>query len=583
MNSTKPRGTARIANRRMWNVSISGIEGRDATARQRLSLPGARCILPLLLLLILPTLAEAQFNYTVENRAVTIMRYTGSGGDVLIPGTIDGMPVTGIGYAVFRDYTNLTSVTIPVSVTSIWQGAFWGCTSLTAITVDVLNPAYSSLDGVLFDRDQTTLIQCPGGRAGSYAIPDSVTRILPGAFSDCTGLTSVTIPNSVTSIEGSSAAYCGAFSRCSGLTSVTIGNSVTSIGYYAFSDCTGLISITIPDSVTSIGGRAFSGCTGLTSVTIGHNVTSIGGSAFSGCNGLTTITIPDSVTSIGRYAFSGCTGLTSITIPDSVISIGEEAFSGCTGLTTVTIGNGVTDINRSAFSGCAGLTAITVDPLNPAYSDLEAVLFNKTQTELIQFPASKSGIYTVPDSVTSIGGRAFSGCTGLTSVTIPESVTRIWGSAFSGCTSLTTVTIPTSVTSIEYGIFSGCTGLTSVTIPTSVTLIRDWAFSGCTGEIGKVYSIEYVTDLTDPAESDWRCLEYLQLPASPYLWADKSAPATGKRFYRAVAMEAPTNMVFIPPGTFRMGSPTNEVDRYDWEGPQTDVIISRGFGWGSMR
>ena len=83
------------------------------------------------------------------------------------------------------------------------------------------------------------------------------------------------------------------------------------------------------------------------------------------------------------------------------------------------------------------------------------------------------------------------------------------------------------------------------------------------GEIEKIYSIEYVTDLTDPAESDWRCLEYLQLPASPYLWADKSAPATGKRFYRAVAMEAPTNMVFIPPGTFRMGSPTNEVDRYD--------------------
>ncbi|MCL4178672.1 MAG: formylglycine-generating enzyme family protein [Verrucomicrobia bacterium] len=89
-----------------------------------------------------------------------------------------------------------------------------------------------------------------------------------------------------------------------------------------------------------------------------------------------------------------------------------------------------------------------------------------------------------------------------------------------------------------------------------------------------------MTDLTNPAESDWRCLEYLQLPASPYLWADKSATATGKRFYRGVAMEVPTNMVFIPPGTFRMGSPTNEVDRFDVEGPQTDVIISRGFWMG---
>ena len=110
--------------------------------------------------------------------------------------------------------------------------------------------------------------------------------------------------------------------------------------------------------------------------------------------------------------------------------------------------------------------------------------------------------------------------------------------------------------------------------------VQTYAGLTVTGEIGKVYSIEYVTDLTDPAESDWRCLEYLQLPASPYLWADKSAPATGRRFYRAVAMEAPPNMVFIPPGTFRMGSPTNEVDRYDNEGPQMDVIISRGFWMG---
>ena len=100
------------------------------------------------------------------------------------------------------------------------------------------------------------------------------------------------------------------------------------------------------------------------------------------------------------------------------------------------------------------------------------------------------------------------------------------------------------------------------------------------GEIGKVYSIEYVMNLTEPTESDWRCLEYLQLPVSPYLWADKSAPATGKRFYRAVALEPPANMVFIPPGTFRMGSPVDEEGRWEGEGPQTDVIVSRGFWMG---
>jgi formylglycine-generating enzyme required for sulfatase activity len=102
-----------------------------------------------------------------------------------------------------------------------------------------------------------------------------------------------------------------------------------------------------------------------------------------------------------------------------------------------------------------------------------------------------------------------------------------------------------------------------------------------TGAVGTVYSVEYVTDLAQTNNaSAWRCLEFLQPPASPYLWADKSAPATGRRFYRAVQTEAPTNMVFIPPGTFRMGSPTNEVDRRDNEGPQTAVTISRGFWMG---
>ena len=180
----------------------------------------------------------------------------------------------------------------------------------------------------------------------------SVTSIVDGAFYECSSLTSVTIPNSVTSIE------TWAFMYCSGLMSVTIGNSVTSIGIQAFYDCSGLTSVTIPNSVTSIGSSAFEGCSGLTSVTIPNSVTSIGSVAFSGCSGLTSVTIPNSVTSIGSSAFSGCSGLTSVTIPNSVKSIGEHAFYGCSALTSIYIPESVTRISQEAFYDCSRITRI---------------------------------------------------------------------------------------------------------------------------------------------------------------------------------------------------------------------------------
>ena len=209
------------------------------------------------------------------------------------------------------------------------------------------------------EHDVTIINEYNGGHfhcadLTSISLPNSVTEIGRQAFSGCTGLSSITIPNLVTKID------YRAFSGCTGLTSISLPNSVTWIDDRAFEGCTGLTSIKIPDSVTRIDYRTFYGCTGLTSVTIPNSVTWIDKEAFSGCTGLTSISLPNSVTSIGRQAFSGCTGLTSVTIGNSVTWIEDRAFEGCTGLTSVTIGNSVTLIGQEAFSGCTGLTSITI-------------------------------------------------------------------------------------------------------------------------------------------------------------------------------------------------------------------------------
>ena len=439
--------------------------------------------------------------------------------------------VVSIGDYAFYGCSGLTSVTIPGSVTSIGNSAFSGCSGLTAISLPFVgdkphtaSDLYQYPFGYIFGTSSytggTATTQYYYGNSTSsttyttYYIPSTLKSVtitgssyIPyGAFYDCSGLMSVTIPDGVTSIGRS------AFSDCSGLTSVTIPDSVTSIGDYAFSRCTGLTSVTIGSGVTSIGSEAFKNCSSLTtlrldcprisnwfsgiktitSLTIGSGVMEIGNSAFSGCSGLTSVTIPNSVTSIGDYAFRNCYRLTSVTIPNSVTSIGSYAFEYCSGLTSVTIGGGVTSIGNSAFSGCTRLTSVTIG--SGVTSIGYRAFFECTGLTSVTIPDSVTSIgnyafngctgltsITIPDSVTSVGDYAFSGCSGLTSVTIPNSVTSIGVSAFSGCSGLTSVTIGSGVTSIGEGAFSDCSGLTSLTIPDSVTSIGGGAFSGCSG------------------------------------------------------------------------------------------------------
>jgi hypothetical protein len=500
-------------------------------------------LLPLLLLLLAPpALAQAQFNYTTNNGAITITGYTGPGGEVIIPSTINDLPVTGIETNAFFYCLSLTSVTIPDSVTdlgasafeqcfaltnvsmgssitriengtfdqctslasialpnrltsvgdyafgwccslksvtipssviSIGEGAFFGCASLTGITiprsvtniqdyafcdctslvaiaVDALNPAYQSVSGILFDNTQIRLIQYPAGSAvTNYMITNSVTTIAAGAFRSCSNLSSVTIPNSMASIGD------GAFLYCTGLPDLMIPNSVTSIGDYVFSFCRGLISVTISDKLASIGMYAFAECSSLTSVTIPNSVTSIAQYAFSDCASLSNVVIGNSVTDIGYEAFAACSNLTSVTIPSSVTNLGGYAFA-ANGLTSVKIPASVTNIGSRAFGFNSSLTEITVDALNPAYSSVGGVLFDKAQTTLIECPGGKAvTTYSILNGVTNIGEAAFNDCVRLTNVTIPISVTSIADYAFYHCANLSGVYCQGNAPSIDSDVFDG--------------------------------------------------------------------------------------------------------------------------------
>ena len=375
---------------------------------------------------------QAQFDYVTDKDTISVTGYSGSESDVAIPSTINGLPVTSIWRWAFVNRASLRSVTIPDSVTSVVVKAFSGCTSLTAITVDPLNSFLSSVDGVLFDKSQNTLIECPVGKAGSYIVPNSVTSIIDEAFADCINLNTITIPNSVTSIEAH------AFARCSSLTAITVDPLnlfYSSMDGVLFDKSqTRLIecprgkagSYIVPNGVTSIGRAAFKSCTSLASIAIANSVITIEDEAFASCTSLTKVLIPASVTSIGKRAFAACTSLTNVMIPNSVISIGDWAFLECTRLTSIAIANSVISIGDGAFHDCTSLTKVTI-----------------------------------PNSIISIGDGVFSSCTSLTKLTIPNSVTSIGVNAFFSCTSLTNVTIPNSITSIGDGAFYYCTSLTT--------------------------------------------------------------------------------------------------------------------------
>ena len=317
--------------------------------------------------------SKNDFEYRVLNDdTIEITKYTGNGGNVVIPSTIDGKKVTGF-FTAFSGCENITSITIPNSVENIWWYAFSGCTNLTSIT-----------------------------------LPNSITNIGSGAFAGCSKLTDIIIPDSVTHLEK------GAFMWCTNLTNVIISGRITSIEDDTFNECTNLKSIIIPNNVESIGARAFYLCENLANITMSDSIKSIGEFAFVGCRNLTNLTIPNSIVSIEDGTFTGCTGLTSVSIPKNVTKIYSSAFSQCTNLSSIYV-----DKNNKEFSSENGVL------FNKTKTDLLLYPIGNTRTE-----------YDIPNGIMIIRNQAFQDCSNLKNITIPNSVISIRKYAFNKCTVL---------------------------------------------------------------------------------------------------------------------------------------------------
>ena len=399
--------------------------------------------------------------------------------------------VSSIGAYCFYNNTAITQVTMPAGVKSIGSNAFGSCSGITKVVAKDLAAwcEISFADSTANPLYKGASLYQSSSKITKLTIPSGATVISDYAFYNAGGITSVSVPDTVTRIGSH------AFDSCESIAGITLSNSVTQIGDYAFYFCSGLTSLTVPGSVKTVGFNAFNSCTALTSVVLEDGVQEIGQYAFSGCTKLTSATIPGSVRMVGAYAFSGCTSLAELSLGNGIEILGAYAFNGCSALTSVSIPASITNIGGSAFYNCTGLTGVYITDMdawskivfgntsaNPVYYAQKLYLNNQTITNVV-----------IPEGTETIDAYAFYNCTDLTSITIPASVKTIGRDAFYGCSSLRYVYISDMAAwcGIDFGneyanplryasYFYVNNSLSSytLTIPQGVEEIGDYAFTG---------------------------------------------------------------------------------------------------------
>lgn len=357
------------------------------------------------------TLGVLTYEVHAENIEITDCNTTASG-SLVIPSVIENLPVTMIKDWAFSSCYDLTNISIPDSVTYIGDFAM-GFNGLISITVGEGNTSFASVDGVLFNKNITVLLQYPGGKSGSYTPPASVSSFSEWSFYYCPQLTTISIPT-----------------------------ALTFIGDYSFWACYNLVSFTVES-----GNLHYSSIDG---VLFNKNMTSLVRypSAKAG-----DYIIPDGITGIFERAFTFCDYLTNITLPASVFSTGSRTFS-----------------------SCKNLLSITVSEENLYLTSIDGVLFNKDTTRIINYPAGKNGAYTLPENLVTVDDSAFYMCDGLTHITFPENLNTINRYAFYGCTSLSTIIIPENVTTIGFAAFYATSQLGKVVFMGNAPFVDKYAF-----------------------------------------------------------------------------------------------------------